>query len=354
MEPATVNALLGFLRGIPAGYNVSFIWHGGEPLLVGRRFFLNALTRITKAANDADVQLRHSVQSNGTLLDAAWIELFVLHDVSVSLSLDGPKDIHDLHRRVGRRGSFDRAMRAISMLRDAGIQPGVLATLTKASLGREEDIFAFFIGERLLSFDILPCFFSGNRSSQPLTIAPDEWATFMIRLFDLWYERDDPAIQIRFFNSVLRGLLGRRPCLCSLDGNCAQFLTIEHDGALYPCDDFAMEERYCAGRLTETSFLECLSSRGFAAFLALRAEALDALKCHGCDFLPVCGGGCSKHLPIGSSVCAARRRLFTHISRRFQQTQRALDHRVPMEAACPVLSPSMRPSIPPRAERCPA
>ena len=55
--------------------------------------------------------------TNATLLTPALIDYFDAHRFGISVSIDGPKDIHDRHRKsVGGRGTYEVVARKVRML----------------------------------------------------------------------------------------------------------------------------------------------------------------------------------------------------------------------------------------------
>src|SRR4051812_37419704 len=76
-------------------------FHGGEPLLLGKRRFDDLAVRLRRAS--AGVQLVYKLQTNGLLMDEDWLEVFARHQVSFGISLDGPPVLADRFR-VMRRG----------------------------------------------------------------------------------------------------------------------------------------------------------------------------------------------------------------------------------------------------------
>jgi uncharacterized protein len=78
--------------------HVDFTWHGGEPLLLGRAFYSEALKLEGEFRRDGQA-VENAVQTNGTLLDDRWCEFFAENQFHVGVSVDGPEDIHDLTRR---------------------------------------------------------------------------------------------------------------------------------------------------------------------------------------------------------------------------------------------------------------
>ncbi|WP_406296505.1 radical SAM protein [Embleya sp. NBC_00888] len=73
-----------------------------------------------------------SLTTNGTILTTRDLEQFVRHEVRVNVSLDGDKENHDRIR--GRAGSFERTIRGIRRMLEAGIRPTVRFTLMNSNL----------------------------------------------------------------------------------------------------------------------------------------------------------------------------------------------------------------------------
>lgn len=79
------------------------------------------------------------------MISQRWCDLFREYNVKVGVSLDGPARLHDRNRvdRAGR-GTFDRVMRGVRMLQDAGLNPSVIAVITKDSLRHGREFWQFF------------------------------------------------------------------------------------------------------------------------------------------------------------------------------------------------------------------
>src|SRR4051812_3699996 len=54
---------------------VDIVWHAGEPLTMPTEFYSAALN-ICKEVKPKRVQVTHHIQTNGTLIDGLWCELF--------------------------------------------------------------------------------------------------------------------------------------------------------------------------------------------------------------------------------------------------------------------------------------
>jgi uncharacterized protein len=88
--------------------------------------------------------LRFSVQTNGMMIRDDWCDLFEELDVRVGVSLDGPPEIHDAHRLTRQgRGTYERAMQGVDVLRRRGIPFEVISVVTETTLRHADAYLAF-------------------------------------------------------------------------------------------------------------------------------------------------------------------------------------------------------------------
>ncbi|WP_253205646.1 Cys-rich peptide radical SAM maturase CcpM [Clostridium estertheticum] len=84
-------------------------FYGGEPLLE-----FNLIKQcIEYCEKEADCKkIAFNMTTNGSLLTDEIIEFFYKHNVLLTISLDGPKEIHDIHRKFAsnNHGSFDKVI----------------------------------------------------------------------------------------------------------------------------------------------------------------------------------------------------------------------------------------------------
>jgi sulfatase maturation enzyme AslB (radical SAM superfamily) len=113
---------------------VEIVFHGGEPLLVGPRHF-ERLVSVFDGILSPIASVRFAVQTNGTLITEAWVDLFSRCQVSVGVSLDGPPLANDRHR-LSREGestavATERGIALLSTCSD--IFNGLLAVVDLAN-----------------------------------------------------------------------------------------------------------------------------------------------------------------------------------------------------------------------------
>lgn len=148
MAQSTVTRLFGelFASGWAAPH-VTVIWHAGEPLVVPPSFYREAFAAI-EAMRPKSVQIVHSFQTNGMLIDAAWCALFHDWNVGVGVSIDGPRELHDANRKMRNgAGTFDRTLAGIRTLRTERVPFHVISVLSRRSLDMADELLDFYIAE---------------------------------------------------------------------------------------------------------------------------------------------------------------------------------------------------------------
>ncbi len=177
-------------RIVSAGWlapQATVVWHAGEPLVVEPGWYAAARARLA-AALPPEVRLTYSFQTNGTLLDEGWLDLLRQPDVRIGVSLDGPQDLHDAHRRQRNgKGSFAATMRGIDLLQRSGVPFHVIAVLTRPSLDEPDRLFDFFraAGINRIAFNIEEIEGVNRASSLANGDARPAYITFLRR----WLER---------------------------------------------------------------------------------------------------------------------------------------------------------------------
>ena len=126
------------------GRSLTVVWHAGEPLAMPIAFYDEAIAAIAGEIG-AHCDITHSVQTNATLIDDAWCTLFERHGIAVGVSVDGPRALHDAHRRTrSGGGTFDRVLRGMAALRAHGIPFHAIAVVTDATLADPDAFCDFF------------------------------------------------------------------------------------------------------------------------------------------------------------------------------------------------------------------
>ena len=297
-------------------FHIAF--HGGEPLLVGKKIFDSYCFEISKVFEELKCGLKISLTTNGMLIDQEWSSLFKKYRISVTVSLDGPQEIHD-GRRVSfiGNGTFNKVVDGISCLRENGIEPGILAVCDPTS--NPKRIIGFFADElKVKWFDVLVP--DSNHTKRFVSISD-----YYTNLFDLWYDKYSMRdIEIRFIKSVVRGLLGRSSKSESIGYGEIVTACLLTDGTLEPLDVLKIG----GGDRTDSSINifsnEIQDITNHLEWKSVRKSSLLLPKsCQSCEFWFACGGGhiasrwSEQNCYDNPSVyCEDLKKIFHHVKKR--------------------------------------
>jgi uncharacterized protein len=124
--------------------SVTVVWHAGEPLVLPPDYY-EAMFQLIERVAPPSLKVRHSFQTNGTLITPAWCDFIKKWNINVGISIDGPAEFHDNYRKMRNgTGSFERTYKGMKALQDASISFHVISVLTLESLLQPEKMFEFY------------------------------------------------------------------------------------------------------------------------------------------------------------------------------------------------------------------
>lgn len=328
----------------PVG-DINVAWQGAEPTLMGIDFFRGAVQCVEKHRK-AGQNIFHSIQTNGTLLDDEWCELFKQNNVLVGICIDGPRVMHDAYRvdKTGR-GSFNAVMRGYKLLRRHEVDVNILCTIHAANAGHPLAVYRFLRDElqaRDLQFipivertieDQIPAA-KGSWSSGPggdrpqymqrggqiteRSVRADQFGRFLIRTFDEWVRRDIGKVFVQTFDVALGSWLGQHN-LCIFSPTCGSAVAMERNGELYSCDHY-VEPKHRLRSISETPMGELVASSRQHVLGQNKPDSLPQ-DCRECTVLFACHAECPRSVsstPKGESglnyLCAGYKLFFNHIN----------------------------------------
>ena len=299
------------IAATPAGQPVLFAWQGGEPTLLGIPFYRRALELQQRYGSGRKIE--NSFQTNGTLIDQDWARFLAENQFLIGLSLDGPAEIHDHHRRY-RTGapSHHLVVAALERLQRHGAAVNVLACVDRNSSRHPQTIYRYLkslgidyiqftpVIERLASAEYAAAGFthegpSGDEGAgvAPFSVRPREWGKFLATIFDEWRRKDVGRVFVMNFEWTLAALVGAPGVVCVHQPECGRALVVEHEGSVYSCDHFVYPE-YRLGNLQHEPLATMVESSRQQAFGSAKRESLPG-QCRSCPQLELCWGGCPKH-----------------------------------------------------------
>lgn len=266
--------------------NLAFL--GGEPLI--NRPVLQATTRrAARLARARELAITFSVTTNGTLLMPEDGEFFEDFGFAITVSLDGPRAVHDALRPYkSGRGSFDRIMENVAPLlkRQRRMQVSARVTVTPQNIILRETLDGLIAaGFHNVGFSPLLRSPTGNgeMETRDLEIMLGQMVAcgqeFERR--SLVGERYPFANMINAMREIERGTHRPYPC-----GAGAGYLGVSADGEFSACHRFVGDPDGAMGSLAEG-----IDRHRQAEWLFDR-HVHRQKPCRSCWARYLCGGGC--------------------------------------------------------------
>jgi uncharacterized protein len=284
----------------PADSRVNLAFLGGEPLL-NRDVLRQATEYAAMLAQARNVHVAFSITTNGTLLTEEDAAFFETHGFAVTLSLDGPRDVHDALRPYkGGAGSYDRIVSNARTLlaRQRRMQVSARVTVTSQNLSLLRTLNEFIsLGFHSVGFSPLLNAFDGTRELDAASLRAmlaqmvECGREFERRLLN--GERYPFSNIVNALREIHRGTHRPYPC-----GAGAGYLGVSADGELAACHRFVGEPRGAMGNLV-TGIDPAGQSQWLTERHVHRQEP-----CNRCWARYMCGGGCHHEvLSKGRPAC---------------------------------------------------
>lgn len=272
--------------------DAEFLFHGGEPTLYGRD---NLQRLIDYAKNNLrGYNVQFLMQTNGTLIDDAWIEFFKAEKISPGISLDGYPDIHDKNRRTeNNQPTAEKILHNIKLMREAGLSVGTLMVFNSPEAVDADKLFDFIQEHKLHPkiHSVVPCGRAANeKNSAEIYTA---WVELMKKLFEKSLARDGADV-IQPLDEIIDAILGIAPiCECSFNGSCGKsFIALYPDGEIGFCGRDNLSRNLTYGNLRDKTLLELYESAN-AKKIRARQDYLANNDCKNCSDWEICHGGCA-------------------------------------------------------------
>jgi uncharacterized protein len=302
------------------GEGVSFLWHGGEPTLLGLDYF-RRIVALQRKHRPRDRRIVNGIQTNGTLLDEEWCRFFAEEGFAVGLSLDGPQPVHDRYRVAkGENATYRGVMQAYKLLRRHRVLCDLLCVVHAENVKQPIPLYRFFKEIKAEHLGFLPLVepqpdAPGGVSDR--TVPAEALGEFLCTIFDEWVRRDVGRLRVQIFAEAL-STAWEGPTLCIFRKTCGDLPVVEHNGDFFSCDHF-VDPEHRVGNLLKTPLSELIDHPAQQAFGQAKWDALPRT-CRECEVLSMCHGGCPKDrilaTPDGEAglnyLCAGFKRFFTH------------------------------------------
>lgn len=283
------------------GDRLSCVWHAGEPLVLSIDFYQRAF-QIQQQQNTNGVMVSNAFQTNATLINQEWCDFFLEHDVQLSISIDGPAYIHDA-QRVDRknRGTFERAMRGIELLRANKIRYSAIAVITSDTVDHPEEFKRFFMEVQPTQLGLNPeeVIGSNEHSSLHTTVGIEKYKHFLQRLLTLDMQ-DHSYLPIRDFDRLLRRFQSGQKHMNTDMNTPISILNFDYEGNISTFSSellsftHPMYGNFTFGNVFDTPLDGILTHKKFIDMNESIQRGVARCQ-ESCEYFFLCGGGAPAH-----------------------------------------------------------
>lgn len=301
MSIETADRALDFTFQSPSKY-IKIEFQGGEPLLN-----FDLIKYIVHRAEERNLiekrYLQFVIATNLALIDDAILSFCQDHEVYISTSLDGPRDLHNLNRPRPGKNSYELTIEGINKVRSV-LGPdkiSALMTTTQRSLPQVKEIIDEYLKQKFNSIFLRPISPYGfaMRTKTFHSYHIDEWLKFYklgldyiieINKSGLFFIEQYAAI---ILNKILSPLGNTYVDLQSPSGIGINCIVFNYDGNVYASDESRMlkemgDEKFCIGNLYTDSYRDIMLSDSLLD--PIEQTLLESSPmCNDCAFLPYCG-----------------------------------------------------------------
>jgi len=252
---------------------------GGEPFLREDWF------SIAQCIKNLGMNL--SIVSNGTILDKFIDKISQLKPKVVGISLDGMKESHE---KIRGKGTFEKVIRAIELLREKGIQTTVITTVSKINFKDLPEMKNLFY-KKGINWQIQIAMPFGNFKKEQMLSKEEFYATALFiakeRIENSF--KNLPVIGAHCYGYYSKILPG-----CSWEG-CSAGITsigITSDGGIVGCLSMG-NDRFIEGNIREKSLKEIWENPNSFSYNRKFDKNQLGPNCKDCKYGAICKGGCN-------------------------------------------------------------
>ncbi len=271
-----INVLINEAKQVPE-FRVTF--YGGEPFSNSEIVFY-----IIEKLEQASKKFLFSCVTNGSLITEEIAKKLKKHDVAVGLSLDGWANIDRNRVFTDGKETFYSALKALALLKEAGLNIGISCTITKQNYEHAEEIIEFIqkLGIRTIGFNLLTRLKEPTEFEvpDPKKLAHHLFAAYLrAKELHMFEDRIDNRRANYFFKEIFHIYD------CPAFG---QLLFFSPTGTVGPCHAF-----YPSGKcqIPIKDDLKIQEEPLFHKWLEI--GTLKNKDCMRCAAIGICGGGCA-------------------------------------------------------------
>ncbi|MGB9812408.1 MAG: radical SAM protein [Thermovenabulum sp.] len=270
---------------------LELIWHGGEPTMAGKEWYIKAYNIISKYPM---LKIDSNIMTNGINVsqDDEWYDIFNFYNIKIGMSYNALEQ-SKIRPTEKDKKNYDLAD-IIKSAREKGVEIGIIDVITLESSYILKEKYEYY-----KSLKVGPCFntifYTKEADKNNLLPRNNEdikkYTENFLEFFKYWL-RDKNGIYERTCAEYLQMVVNGTGTVCNHTHCQRQYINFNANGDVYPCDRY-MPEKYKMGNVHEVNGLkELYNSYEYRIYVEEKAKRM-ANYCSKCELFGICHGGCN-------------------------------------------------------------
>ncbi len=256
---------------------------GGEALL-----FPSKIEKICKKLSKLKIKAKISLQTNGTLIDSSIIKMIKNFDIRIGISIDGPKEIHEI-----TRGGFNRIISGINLLRAHYIPFQVTCVVTSKNilhLSKLAILLSSYENAQGMALDMVVLKGRAKGKKSLLPSIEDIHTSIPNLIKTIKWINSSREFHLREIDLLLSHSIKKHKFCYAIR---KESIAISPYGDLYPCSQTALDSNFYLGNIEDNNISD------YPYFLL---KPMSLPHCSGCNISSLCIGDCASRVYYNSDM----------------------------------------------------
>ncbi|MBI4244401.1 MAG: radical SAM protein, partial [Planctomycetes bacterium] len=286
MSPATAKKAIDFLISNTTTNKLIIIFYGGEPLL--NFSTIKEAVKYCKACH-VNYSFDFQIHTNGVLLNEQMCKFFSDNNSTVTVSIDGPQNIHDKYRvNLNGNGSYTKISNNMKMLRDYNVKTNITCVVNKIDRTDIAELYTYLRD----TFTFVNLITIKHEKSSYANVATNELVSDFLRIDKIQGTDNNSGYTHCIPSQVMRALIYKILFIPSQDhyvcpqGN--RWISVTPNGDIYLCQHSIMYNNF-----VNNEFMAGNINKTFKPEQLLKTTNYIMQKCQDCSLYNLCSNrGC--------------------------------------------------------------
>ena len=303
MYKTIIEKIITDKKSVPQGnFDFTIIFHGGEPLLMGRENFSRFLSYASRRFKEEGIRCGYGIQTNLTLINEDIMALMHQYNVTVGVSFDGIKESNSSRTAI----DTDKFESQFKKMDEFGVNYGFLIVVNKANIENVMDSIDYVFEKYKIGKVKVNYAEDVNSEGDESEVTGEQFITkawipildsFLSGKYKHIVENNLEEIITRYFATLMTGKATvetmKSNCGLKVCGGGMHIIEINPDGDVYFCGRYSEDfEEVFVQNVKDKEFLELKQISRYFSSVKTRHGLVSALDCDICEADNICDHGC--------------------------------------------------------------